>query len=102
MAAKKKKKKKKQHRFFWFIIKFQIFLMILVLGGLGYYYYGGYATEVQDLRKDAVKLVSESDENTFVPSRTSALYDANGELISETQTVKKAEYVKYEDIPAYL
>ena len=34
MAAKKKKKKKKQHRFFWFIIKFQIFLMILVLGGL--------------------------------------------------------------------
>ena len=101
MAAKKKKKKKKQHRFFWFIIKFQIFLMILVLGGLGYYYYGGYATEVQDLRKDAVKLVSESDENTFVPSRTSALYDANGELISETQTEKKAEYVEYEDIPAY-
>lgn len=100
MAAKKKKKKK-QHRFFWFVIKFQILLMILVLGGLGYYYYGGYATEVQDLRKDAIKLVSESDKNTFVPSRTSALYDANGDLISETQTTKKAEYVEYENIPSY-
>ncbi len=101
LMAAKKKKKKKQHRFFWFVIKFQILLMILILGGLGYYYYGGYATEVQDLRKDAIKLVSESDKNTFVPSRTSALYDANGDLISETQTTKKAEYVEYENIPSY-
>lgn len=99
--AGKKKKKKKQHRFFWFVIKLQIFLMILVLGAVGYYYYGGYATEVQDLRKEAIKMVNESDKNTFVPSRISTLYDANGNVISETKTVKKAEYVEYEDIPAY-
>ena len=34
MAKQKKKKKKKQHRVFWFFIKLQIFLMVLILGGL--------------------------------------------------------------------
>lgn len=63
----KKKKKKKQHRFFWFMIKFQIFLMIIVLGGLGYYFFGGYAGQVQKLRGEAVELVKQSDKNTFVP-----------------------------------
>ena len=96
----KKKKKKKQHRFFWFMIKFQIFLMIIVLGGLGYYFFGGYAGQVQKLRSEAVELVKQSDKNTFVPARTSLLYDTNGTLISETASEKDAEYVKYEDIPA--
>lgn len=98
--AKKKKKKKKQHRFFWFMIKLQIFLMVLVLGGLCYYYFGGYAEQVQQLRAEAVELVEKSDRNTFVPARTSTLYDTNGDLISETATEKKADYVKYEEIPS--
>ncbi len=96
----KKKKKKKQHRFFWFMIKFQIFLMLLVLGGLAYYYFGGYAEQVQELRAEAITLVEQSDRNTFIPARTSLLYDTNGNLISETVSQKDAEYVKYEDIPA--
>ena len=37
MAKQKKKKKKKQHRVFWFFIKLQIFLMVLILGGLCFY-----------------------------------------------------------------
>ncbi len=102
MAEKsKKKKKKKQHRFFWFMIKFQIILMLLVLGGLAYYYFGGYAEQVQKLRAEAITLVEQSDRKTFVPARTSLLYDSNGNLISETASVKDAEYVEYEDIPPY-
>lgn len=97
---KKKKKKKKQHRFFWFMIKLQIFLMLLVLGGMCYYYFGGYAKDVQQLRAEAVELVNQSDRNTFVPGRTSLLYDANGTLISETTSEKNADYVEYEDIPS--
>lgn len=99
--AKKKKKKKKQHRFFWFMIKLQIFLMLIVLAGMGYYFYGGYAKTVQDLKAEAITLVMQSNENTFIPSRTSELYDTNGELISEIRGEKDAEYVKYEDIPPY-
>ena len=96
----KKKKRKKQHRFFWFMVKLQIVLMLLVLGGLGYYYFGGYAVEVQELKKEAVQLVSQSDDETFIPAKTCSIYDVNGNLISETNGDKDAVYVKYEDIPA--
>ena len=99
MAKQKKKKKKKQHRVFWFFIKLQIFLMVLILGGLCFYYFGGYADKVAKLHSEAVELVQKSDKNTFLPARTSTLYDTNGDEISETATTKKADYVKYEDIP---
>ena len=52
MAKQKKKKKKKQHRVFWFFIKLQIFLMVLILGGLCFYYFGGYADKVAKLHSD--------------------------------------------------
>ena len=41
MAAKKKKKK---YRGFWIFVKVQFVLSLLVLGGLGYYVLGGYAS----------------------------------------------------------
>ena len=98
-SVAKKKKKKKQHRVFWFFIKLQIFLMVLILGGLCFYYFGGYADKVAKLHSEAVELLQKSDKNTFLPARTSTLYDTNGDEISETATTKKADYVKYEDIP---
>lgn len=94
-----KEKEEKQHRVFWFFIKLQIFLMVLILGGLCFYYFGGYADKVAKLHSEAVELVQKSDKNTFLPARTSTLYDTNGDEISETATTKKADYVKYEDIP---
>lgn len=99
MADKRKKKKKKQHRFFWFMIKLQIVLMLVVLACFGYYYFGGYADEVQQLKREAVQEVANSDETLFVPSHTCSIYDANGQLISERKGSKDAKYVKYEDIP---
>ena len=97
--GKKKKKKKRQHRFFWFMIKFQIFLMLVVLAGLGYYYFGGYADTVQQLKRDAVTKVAETDESFFVPSQISEVYDTDGNLISERKGEKDAQYLNYEDIP---
>lgn len=99
-VKKKKPKKQKKHRFFWFMVKVQIFLIIVVLGAIGYYYYGGYAKEVQQLKEEAIALVDESDENIFVPSRKSSIYDSNGNLISERRGEKDAEYVVFQDIPA--
>lgn len=96
---KKKKRKKKQHRFFWFMIKLQIFLMLVVLACFGYYYFGGYADEVQKLKREAVQEVANSDESLFVPSQTCSVYDTDGNLISERKGYKDAQYVKYEDIP---
>lgn len=95
-----KKKKQKKHRLFWFIVKLQILLMLAVVVGMFIYSYGGYATKLQEIRQEAIRLVRESDEYTFVPSQTSIIYDANGEVISYIKGEKEADYVVYEDIPA--
>ena len=96
---KRMKKTKKKHRFFWFLIKLQIFLMVVVLAGFGYYYFGGYAKEVQALKEKAVQTVADSDESIFIPSQICSVYDTDGKLISERKGTKDAQYVKYEDIP---
>ena len=59
-------KRKKKHRLFWFIVKTQILLMFIVIGGVFYYNYGGYANKIQDLRTEAITQVREVNERTFV------------------------------------
>lgn len=95
-----KNKKQKKHRVFWFVVKLQIVLILLVVAGLFIYSYGGYAKQLQDIRQEAVQLVRASDEKTFVPSQTSIIYDADGQIISFIKGEKEADYVEYEDIPA--
>lgn len=96
-----KTKKNKKHKLFWFLVKLQIVLMFVVVVGMLYYNYGGLAKEIQELRKDAIRLVRESEQTTFIPSQTSILYDTNGQLISYIKGEKEADYIEYEDIPAY-
>jgi membrane peptidoglycan carboxypeptidase len=95
-----RKKKHKKHRLFWFLVKLQIVLMLVVLGGIGYYYFGGYARQVEAFQEEAARIVAASSEKTFLPSKTSAVYDVNGVMISERAAEKDAEYIAYEDIPA--
>ena len=66
-----KRKKAKKHRLFWFLVKLQIFFMLVVLAGFLYYNYGGYAKQLQAIRQDAVRMVRESSDVTFIPSQTS-------------------------------
>ncbi len=96
-----KKKKQKKHRLFWFVVKLQVILMLLVVAGFLYYNYGGYAKDLQGLRQEAVTLVRESDERTFIPSQTSVVYAEDGQVISFIKGEKEADYIEYEDIPAY-
>ncbi len=95
-----KKRKQKKHRLFWFIIKLQIVLILAIVAGLFVYSYSDYASQLQEIRQDAVRLVRESDNYTFVPSQTSVIYDADGTIISYIKGEKEADYVEYEDIPA--
>lgn len=95
----KRKKKRKKHRLFWFFVKMQVLLMLIVLGCLGYYYYGGYAREIQELRIKAVRTVADMDENIFYPSEASTIYDRDGNLLMELKRGQQAEYVEYKDIP---
>ena len=95
-----KEKKQKKHGFFWFIIKLQIVLMIALVLGVFVYSYGGYAKQIEEFQKLAIELVADSEMATFVPSQTSTIYDADGEVISYIKGEKESAYVKYEDIPA--
>ena len=95
-----RRKKNKKHRLFWFLVKLQILFVLVVLAGFLYYNYGGYAKQIQAIRQDAIRMVRESSEKTFIPSQTSVVYDTNGQLISLIKGEKEADYVEYEDIPA--
>ena len=95
-----KKKKSKKNRRFWFFVKLQLFFILVILAGLLYYNFGGYAKQIQEIRQDAVRMVRESDKLTFIPSQTSIVYDTNGGVISFIKGEKEADYIEYEDIPA--
>lgn len=95
----RKKKKKKKYRVFWFFVKLQFVLMIFVLLGVGYYYYGGYAAQVQKMKDEAVRFVKRSTEETFCSTQTSVVYDKDGKTISTLKGEKDVYYLPYEDIP---
>ena len=95
----RKKKKKKKYRGFWRFIKFQIFLMCLVLGGLAYYYLGGYAQQISQLKSEAEQYVKTSSPSTFKASQTSVVYDANGNQISVLKGEKDVYYLSFDQIP---
>lgn len=97
---KKKMKKKKKNRVFWLFVKIQIFLMILVLLGVAYYFYGGYAKQITKLQSRAQEKVRESTSKTFRENQTSLVYDCNGQLISKLKGEKDVFYLNYEEIPS--
>ena len=99
---KSKNRKKRKHRGFWLFIKFQIALILLVVAGVAYYYVGGYAQAIQELRADAIEKVYSSGEDAFRDNETSIVYDVNGEVISTLVGEKDMYYLDYEDIPSYV
>ncbi len=77
-------------------------LMLLVVAAVAYYYAGGYAAKVSSMKREAVSLVSHSNQDTFRASQTSIAYDINGETLSVLKGEKDAYYISYEDIPVYV
>lgn len=101
MSDKKKKKKKTGSQRMWGFLKFQMVLILLVLAAVAYYYAGGYAAKVASMKREAVHLVSKSDDDTFRSSQTSIVYDANGATISVLKGEKDVYYLELADIPIY-
>lgn len=96
-----KKGQKKKHRKLWGFLKFQIFLMILILGGVAFYYLSGYGEIVSQLKDEAHRFVSQSTPETFKSSETSIAYDVNDNVISIMRGEKDVYYVESDRIPAY-
>ena len=94
-----KTKKKKKHRLFWHFFRIQLALLVLVLGAAAYYFYGGYGKQVEKLRQEAVRLVRQSDVNTFKANQTSIVYASDGSVISTLKGEKDSYYVSIEEMP---
>ena len=91
------------------IIK-RIFLIILALivagllacAGAYVWFYMKYDTSVLECYKWAKETVEESTRDTFIPNKTSVVYDKNNKIIAKLQDQEKsAGYVRYDDIPQY-
>lgn len=99
MSHKEKKKRKKKYRGFWLFVKLQIVLVLLVIGGLAYYYFGGYASQVGAMHEEAVRFVKESTKDTFRAEQTSQVYDVNGTRIMSLRGTKDVSYLTSDEIP---
>lgn len=94
------KHKKGKYHGFWIFVKIQVLLMILVLSAVAYYFLGGYAKQVQELRADAQSKVESADRDTFKANQTSLVYDCDGNLISTVKGEKDVYYLDYDQIPS--
>ena len=94
-----KTKKKKKHRLFWHFFRIQLELLVLVLTAAAYYFYGGYGKQVEELKQEAVRLVRQSDVDTFKANQTSIVYASDGSVISTLKGEKDSYYVSIEEMP---
>lgn len=94
-----KTKKKKKHWLFWHFFRIQLVLLVLVLIAAAYYFYGGYGKQVEELKQEAVRLVRQSDVDTFKANQTSIVYASDGSVISTLKGEKDSYYVSIEEMP---
>ncbi|MBQ8329977.1 MAG: transglycosylase domain-containing protein [Lachnospiraceae bacterium] len=98
MATRKPKKKKTN--VFVIILKTLLLLVLVgILAVLAVFYFGGYYSRVKAMKDEADTFVSESTKDTFVPTQTGEIYDAEGNLISETHPEKDSNYLTSAQIP---
>ena len=80
MATRKPKKKKTN--VFVVILKTLLLLVLVgILAVLAVFYFGGYYSRVKAMKDEADTFVSESTKETFVPTQTGEIYDAEGNLV---------------------
>ena len=95
----RRQKQKKKYRGFWRFVRIQAVLLLLLLGALGVYFFGGYGKEVQGLLTEAKQLAHSSNTDTFRQIQTSVLYDDNGSQITTLKAEKDVYYLSFEEIP---
>ncbi len=97
-SRKRHPRNKKRRRLKALLIS-QVILLTLILGVLAFYFIGGYAKKVSELRTEADALVAASSEETFRASQTSVVYDKNGKEISVVKGEKDSYYLTFDEIP---
>ena len=99
MAKNERNRKKKRNPFLIFLKALLLLILTGMLAVLCIFYFGGYYDRVKAMKDEADMFVSESTKETFVPSQTGEIYDADGNLVSETLPDKDSNYLTYSKIP---
>ena len=99
MAKRERRRRKKRNPFLSFLKVLLLVVLVGILAVLGVFYFGGYYGRIKAMKDEADSFVSESTKDTFVPSQTGMIYDAEGDLISETLPEKDSNYLTYSQIP---
>lgn len=94
-----KQKKRKKYRGFWIFFKLQLLLFLLLIGAAVYYFAGGYAQTIAQLKDDADYLVAKSREENFRKGETGLVYGADGKLLKAYKGEKDSYYLEYREIP---
>lgn len=84
----------------WRVIRliFLIFLILIAIAAI-YLVAGGYAGKIIAMHDEAVQLVANSSEETFEASRSSFVYDKDGNELAELGGKKKIQYVTSDKMP---
>ena len=101
---RKKLKQKKESRRLGKTVKlvFQLgllFILISIVAAMAYFYHK-YGKTILALQEDAKVIVSGSSPSSFQATKTSLVYDADGEVISTLRAEKDVYYIEYKDIPS--
>lgn len=94
-----KQKKKRKYRHFWIFFKVQLALFVLLAAAAGYYFAGGYAQTITQLKEEADILAARSRKETFRKGETGLVYDNKGKLLKAYKGEKDSYYLEYGEIP---
>lgn len=92
--------KEKGNRIFKKVLKAWLLVFAVMIVILGLVLWFQYGVKIVNMHKDAVKLVKESDYDTFKASATSLIYDSDGKVIQSLKE-KDVYYLTIESIPEY-
>lgn len=100
-----KKPKKKQSiprkilSVIWLILEGPLIVLAVLFAGACVFVFVKYGDDIKEYSAFADECVSNSTEDTFRMDETSAIYDADGNLLARLNSGSDSVYLSYEDIP---
>lgn len=96
----KPNKPKKKKRRVWRVVRLILLILLIMIAFAAIYLVaGGYASKIIAMHDEAVQLVANSSEETFEASRSSFVYDKDGNELAELGGKKKIQYVTSDKMP---
>lgn len=98
----KKQKKIKKHPKFWLGFKVFMLLFLVTILTVGIVFYVRYGRDIFKMQDEAIKLVKNSNADTFRGSETTIAYNSKGKQLAILKGDKDSYYMSIDEIPKYV